>query len=169
MTCQNSSAALLISSVSEKSLIFCFIIHCFDDVCLMNISILVHHTSASLTINENYDSDVRDDTETFLNKIVPEVNTSPSFSFLFHLPTRFSLWTLLLTFLYFLCFQGRSAPWKHTLEGQCFCFCPQFLNAMNFLFINSLVQQLNRYRRGVVKVLLFMFLISSNLKFIHLY
>ncbi|KAH9759866.1 Secondary thiamine-phosphate synthase enzyme [Citrus sinensis] len=42
------------------------------------------HTSASLTINENYDSDVRDDTETFLNKIVPE---------------------------------GRSASWKHTLEG----------------------------------------------------
>uniref|UniRef100_K7N0U4 Uncharacterized protein n=1 Tax=Glycine max TaxID=3847 RepID=K7N0U4_SOYBN len=30
------------------------------------------HTSASLTINENYDSDVRDDTETFLNRIVPE-------------------------------------------------------------------------------------------------
>ncbi|KAF9625897.1 hypothetical protein IFM89_027674, partial [Coptis chinensis] len=44
----------------------------------------LQHTSASLTINENYDSDVRDDTETFLNKIVPE---------------------------------GRSAPWKHTLEG----------------------------------------------------
>ncbi|GJT31928.1 UPF0047 protein-like protein, partial [Tanacetum coccineum] len=42
------------------------------------------HTSASLTINENYDSDVRADTETFLNAIVPE---------------------------------GRSAPWKHTLEG----------------------------------------------------
>eukprot|EP00258_Populus_trichocarpa_P040385 XP_024456404.1 uncharacterized protein LOC18099719 isoform X4 [Populus trichocarpa] len=34
--------------------------------------ISVHQTSASLTINENYDSDVRDDTETFLNKIVPE-------------------------------------------------------------------------------------------------
>lgn len=33
----------------------------------------VHHTSASLTINENYDSDVREDTETFLNRIVPEV------------------------------------------------------------------------------------------------
>ncbi|XP_065847617.1 uncharacterized protein [Euphorbia lathyris] len=46
--------------------------------------LFVQHTSASLTINENYDSDVRDDTETFLNKIVPE---------------------------------GRSAPWKHTLEG----------------------------------------------------
>ncbi|KAJ0024737.1 hypothetical protein Pint_09135 [Pistacia integerrima] len=46
--------------------------------------LFLHHTSASLTINENYDSDVRDDTETFLNKIVPE---------------------------------GRSAPWKHTLEG----------------------------------------------------
>ncbi|XP_002510758.2 UPF0047 protein YjbQ isoform X1 [Ricinus communis] len=46
--------------------------------------LFIQHTSASLTINENYDSDVRDDTETFLNKIVPE---------------------------------GRSAPWKHTLEG----------------------------------------------------
>ncbi|PIA56936.1 hypothetical protein AQUCO_00700945v1 [Aquilegia coerulea] len=45
---------------------------------------LLQHTSASLTLNENYDTDVRDDTETFLNKIVPE---------------------------------GRSAPWKHTLEG----------------------------------------------------
>jgi thiamine phosphate synthase YjbQ (UPF0047 family) len=33
----------------------------------------VQHTSASLTINENYDTDVRDDTETFLNRIVPEV------------------------------------------------------------------------------------------------
>ncbi|MQL92703.1 hypothetical protein Taro_025338 [Colocasia esculenta] len=44
----------------------------------------LQHTSASLTINENYDSDVQDDTETFLNRIVPE---------------------------------GRSAPWKHTLEG----------------------------------------------------
>lgn len=46
--------------------------------------LFIQHTSASLTINENYDSDVRDDTETFLSKIVPE---------------------------------GRSAPWKHTLEG----------------------------------------------------
>ncbi|KAG6419924.1 hypothetical protein SASPL_116437 [Salvia splendens] len=34
----------------------------------------LQHTSASLTINENYDSDVRDDTETFLNKVVPEVD-----------------------------------------------------------------------------------------------
>ncbi|XP_011041112.1 PREDICTED: UPF0047 protein C4A8.02c [Populus euphratica] len=34
--------------------------------------ISVHHASASLTIKENYDSDVRDDTETFLYKIVPE-------------------------------------------------------------------------------------------------
>ncbi|GMY29024.1 UPF0047 protein YjbQ-like [Fagus crenata] len=46
--------------------------------------LFLQHTSASLTINENYDSDVREDTETFLNKIVPE---------------------------------GRSAPWKHTIEG----------------------------------------------------
>ncbi|KAL6573397.1 hypothetical protein OROHE_001856 [Orobanche hederae] len=44
----------------------------------------LQHTSASLTVNENYDPDVRYDTETFLNRIVPE---------------------------------GRSAPWKHTLEG----------------------------------------------------
>lgn len=41
-----------------------------------NLHILVQHTSASLTINENYDSDVRDDTETFLNRIVPEVSLS---------------------------------------------------------------------------------------------
>ncbi|XP_078443710.1 secondary thiamine-phosphate synthase enzyme [Wolffia australiana] len=46
--------------------------------------LFLQHTSASLTINENYDSDVQHDTETFLSKIVPE---------------------------------GRSAPWKHTLEG----------------------------------------------------
>ncbi|XP_042420400.1 UPF0047 protein YjbQ-like [Zingiber officinale] len=46
--------------------------------------LFLQHTSASLTINENYDSDVQSDTETFLNRIVPE---------------------------------GRSAPWKHTLEG----------------------------------------------------
>ncbi|KAE8736195.1 GPI mannosyltransferase 2-like isoform X1 [Hibiscus syriacus] len=46
--------------------------------------LFLQHTSASLTITENYDSDVRDDTDTFLSKIVPE---------------------------------GRSAPWKHTLEG----------------------------------------------------
>ncbi|XP_041017674.1 UPF0047 protein YjbQ-like [Juglans microcarpa x Juglans regia] len=46
--------------------------------------LFLQHTSASLTINENYDSDVRDDTETFLNRIVPE---------------------------------GRSAPWRHTIEG----------------------------------------------------
>lgn len=44
----------------------------------------LQHTSASLTVNENYDSDVQHDTETFLNRIVPE---------------------------------GRSAPWKHTMEG----------------------------------------------------
>ncbi|KAF6160921.1 hypothetical protein GIB67_025456 [Kingdonia uniflora] len=38
---------------------------------------LLQHTSASLTINENYDSDVRDDTETFLNRIVPEGRAAP--------------------------------------------------------------------------------------------
>jgi len=42
---------------------------------------IVHHTSASLIINENYDYDVSDDTETFLNQIVPEV----SFLFISHI------------------------------------------------------------------------------------
>ncbi|XP_057757034.1 uncharacterized protein LOC130976246 [Arachis stenosperma] len=39
--------------------------------------VFLHHTSASLTINENYDYDVRDDTETFLNRIVPEGPSAP--------------------------------------------------------------------------------------------
>lgn len=39
--------------------------------------IFLQHTSASLTINENYDSDVRSDTETFLNNIVPEGTSAP--------------------------------------------------------------------------------------------
>ncbi|CAA2964196.1 Hypothetical predicted protein [Olea europaea subsp. europaea] len=72
----------------------------------------LHHTSASLTINENYDSDVRDDTEAFLNRVVPEVHFFPSVRTLYsdtvniwHLDCSNSL------------FQGRSAPWKHTLEG----------------------------------------------------
>ncbi|KAL5980161.1 hypothetical protein ACLOJK_036628 [Asimina triloba] len=39
--------------------------------------LFIQHTSASLTINENYDSDVRVDTETFLNRIVPEVIVLP--------------------------------------------------------------------------------------------
>ncbi|XP_039788508.1 glycerophosphodiester phosphodiesterase GDPDL7-like [Panicum virgatum] len=37
----------------------------------------LQHTSASLTINENYDSDVQADTETFLNRIVPEGHNAP--------------------------------------------------------------------------------------------
>uniref|UniRef100_A0A453T7S4 Uncharacterized protein n=1 Tax=Aegilops tauschii subsp. strangulata TaxID=200361 RepID=A0A453T7S4_AEGTS len=46
--------------------------------------LFLHHTSASLTLNENYDPDVQTDTETFLSRIVPEVNgvIFPSF-FLF--------------------------------------------------------------------------------------
>ncbi|RZC04105.1 uncharacterized protein LOC114419783 isoform X1 [Glycine soja] len=39
--------------------------------------LFLQHTSASLTINENYDSDVREDTETFLNRIVPEGSSAP--------------------------------------------------------------------------------------------
>ncbi|KAK4275028.1 hypothetical protein QN277_018171 [Acacia crassicarpa] len=39
--------------------------------------LFLQHTSASLTINENYDSDVRDDTERFLNIVVPEGPSAP--------------------------------------------------------------------------------------------
>ncbi|EPS57721.1 hypothetical protein M569_17096, partial [Genlisea aurea] len=39
--------------------------------------LFLQHTSASLTINENYDSDVRYDTETFLNRVVPEGASAP--------------------------------------------------------------------------------------------
>ncbi|PNT75324.1 uncharacterized protein LOC100825696 isoform X2 [Brachypodium distachyon] len=39
--------------------------------------LFLHHTSASLTINENYDPDVQTDTETFLNRIVPEGTSAP--------------------------------------------------------------------------------------------
>lgn len=45
---------------------------CYTDWLLVRVA--VQHTSASLTINENYDSDVRDDTERFLNIVVPEVS-----------------------------------------------------------------------------------------------
>uniref|UniRef100_A0A7C8Z055 Uncharacterized protein n=1 Tax=Opuntia streptacantha TaxID=393608 RepID=A0A7C8Z055_OPUST len=39
--------------------------------------LFLQHTSASLTINENYDADVREDTETFLNRVVPEGSSAP--------------------------------------------------------------------------------------------
>lgn len=39
--------------------------------------LFLQHTSASLTINENYDDDVRKDTETFLNRVVPEGSSAP--------------------------------------------------------------------------------------------
>ncbi|CAN1127798.1 UPF0047 protein YjbQ [Linum perenne] len=39
--------------------------------------LFLQHTSASLTINENYDSDVRADIETFLNAVVPEGHSAP--------------------------------------------------------------------------------------------
>nr|VDC66276.1 unnamed protein product [Brassica rapa] len=39
--------------------------------------VFLQHTSASLTINENYDPDVQADTETFLNRIVPEGSSAP--------------------------------------------------------------------------------------------
>ncbi|KAM3297995.1 hypothetical protein ACQJBY_039784 [Aegilops geniculata] len=39
--------------------------------------LFLHHTSASLTLNENYDPDVQTDTETFLSRIVPEGPSAP--------------------------------------------------------------------------------------------
>lgn len=36
------------------------------------LHLFLHHTSAGLTINENADPSVRDDFETFINKMVPE-------------------------------------------------------------------------------------------------
>uniref|UniRef100_J3MG46 Secondary thiamine-phosphate synthase enzyme n=1 Tax=Oryza brachyantha TaxID=4533 RepID=J3MG46_ORYBR len=44
---------------------------------MFNLFFTVQHTSASLTINENYDSDVQFDTETFLNRVVPEGPSAP--------------------------------------------------------------------------------------------
>ena len=36
------------------------------------LNIFLQHTSAALTINENYDPDVRVDMETIINKLIPE-------------------------------------------------------------------------------------------------
>ncbi|GIL48909.1 hypothetical protein Vafri_5316 [Volvox africanus] len=46
-------------------------------VCWSNLALSVQHTSASLTINENADPDVRKDMETYLNLSVPEGPTAP--------------------------------------------------------------------------------------------
>nr|CAB3468506.1 unnamed protein product [Digitaria exilis] len=51
-----------------------------DDLAEFNCGmahLFLQHTSASLTINENYDSDVQADTETFLSRIVPEGPSAP--------------------------------------------------------------------------------------------
>uniref|UniRef100_A0A061QST5 Secondary thiamine-phosphate synthase enzyme n=1 Tax=Tetraselmis sp. GSL018 TaxID=582737 RepID=A0A061QST5_9CHLO len=39
--------------------------------------VFIQHTSASITINENADPDVRVDAETFLNRVVPEGKSAP--------------------------------------------------------------------------------------------
>jgi len=43
-----------------------------SDLSIGMMNILIKHTSASLTINENADPSVRDDFETVFNKLVPE-------------------------------------------------------------------------------------------------
>lgn len=73
--------ALFIFSVSDLFIMLTFsqhvqhgyLVFSFFLFCLKWKLFSVQHTSASLTINENYDSDVQADTETFLNRIVPEV------------------------------------------------------------------------------------------------
>jgi secondary thiamine-phosphate synthase enzyme len=42
------------------------------------VNILIQHTSAAISLNENADPSVRYDFETFMNKLVPENN--PSFT-----------------------------------------------------------------------------------------
>jgi secondary thiamine-phosphate synthase enzyme len=42
------------------------------DLSIGMMNVLIKHTSASLTINENADPSVRDDFETVFNKLVPE-------------------------------------------------------------------------------------------------
>lgn len=41
----------------------------------MNLFIIVQHTSAGLSISENYDPDVRTDMATVLDRLVPENNS----------------------------------------------------------------------------------------------
>jgi len=68
--------------------------------------ISVLHTSASLALNESWDPDVRDDMESMLNKLVPEVINS------IHLGI-FKQLVLELDFMF--PFQG--LPYKHSCEG----------------------------------------------------
>ncbi|KAL9645102.1 hypothetical protein ABK040_004593 [Willaertia magna] len=67
--------------------------HIQSDLSKINIglcNLFIQHTSASLTINENYDKDVRYDLEQVLNHIVPENNENNKNNF----------------------------PYKHSLEGK---------------------------------------------------
>tara|TARA_Y200000002_G_scaffold45102_1_gene32658 strand:- start:206 stop:625 length:420 start_codon:yes stop_codon:yes gene_type:complete len=53
------------------------ILESIEDVEKINIGLLyvfIHHTSASLTINEDADPSVRQDFETYFNELVPENN-----------------------------------------------------------------------------------------------
>ena len=43
-----------------------------ENIKIGTLHLYIKHTSASLTVNENADSTVRDDLETFFNKSVPE-------------------------------------------------------------------------------------------------
>lgn len=45
------------------------------------VNILIQHTSAAISLNENADPSVRYDFETFMNKLVPE--SDPSFTHIF--------------------------------------------------------------------------------------
>jgi len=56
-------------------LITSHVLKALDDVSTLKVGLLqvfIQHTSASLSINENADPDVRQDMETALNRLVPE-------------------------------------------------------------------------------------------------
>jgi secondary thiamine-phosphate synthase enzyme len=58
----------------------CLFLDCIrSKVCISQSLLLLcfQHTSASLSVNENYDEDVRHDAETFLNAVVPEGKKAP--------------------------------------------------------------------------------------------
>ncbi|XP_044419332.1 UPF0047 protein YjbQ isoform X1 [Triticum aestivum] len=101
--------------------------------------LFLQHTSASLTINENYDSDVQADTETFLNKIVPEVSALIFFLVLLQSVITYVLLHYVLIIVRAALLLG-SILWKdrmtcqHILNHQCLvvlwrmCLLPSFFS-----------------------------------------
>lgn len=71
------SPASIICAILPPALLttrtFCPTFSYFAMTCsCVSLPCIVMHTSASLALNENWDPDVRDDVENFMNKLVPE-------------------------------------------------------------------------------------------------